>query len=91
MGEQGGKLKHNFIHKIRKQVKDTTRKQVQKKLMEHAWHLQVHGFLLTLASQEKQDLKWKSPIFQLNAGKLKFMMNASIDTLPTSTRSHLVP
>ena len=33
---------------------------------------------------EKEDLSWKSSLFQLKSGTLKFMVNASIDTLPTS-------
>ena len=45
--------------------------------------LQVQGSLLTLASQEKEDLIWKSTMFQLKSGTLKFMLNAGIDTLPT--------
>ena len=43
----------------------------------------MQGHLLTLASQEKEDLLWKSSMFQLKAGTLEFMMNASIDTLPS--------
>ena len=45
--------------------------------------LQVQGPLLTIASQEKEDLLWKSSMFQLKSGTLKFMINSSIDTLPT--------
>ena len=39
--------------------------------------------MLSLAVAEKQDVLWKSTMFQLKSGTLKFMINASIDTLPT--------
>ena len=72
-----------FSNRIRKQVKEATRQKEQEKQVEHAETLQVQGHLLTLAAKEKQDLLWKSSMFQLKSGTLKFMMNASIDTLPT--------
>ena len=43
----------------------------------------VQGHLLTLASQEKEDLLWKSSMFHQKSGTIKFMLNACIDTLPT--------
>ena len=64
-------------------VRDATRVGVQEKLSSHAKNLQVQGNLLTLAHQEKEDLVWKSTMFQLKSGTLKFMLNACIDTLPT--------
>ena len=64
-------------------MKKTTREGVQLKVSEHAENLQMQGQLLTLATKEKQDLLWKSSLFQLRSGTLKFMINASIDTLPT--------
>jgi hypothetical protein len=45
--------------------------------------LKVQGNFLSLAAAEKEDVLWKSSMFQLKSGTLKFMMNASIDTLPT--------
>ena len=36
-----------------------------------------------LQSQKKEDLLWKSTLFQVKSGTLKFMLNASINTLPT--------
>ena len=43
----------------------------------------MQGSLLALAAREKVDLVWKSSMFQLKSGTLKFMLNACIDTLPT--------
>ena len=64
-----------FSNRIRKQVKEATRQKEQEKQVEHAETLQVQGHLLTLAAKEKQDLLWKSSMFQLKSGTLKFMMN----------------
>ena len=45
--------------------------------------LTLQGHFLSLATQEKSDVLWKSSMFQLKSGTLKFMINASIETLPT--------
>ena len=76
-------LRRQFNSKIRKQVRNATREKAQEALQQHAKGLQLQGHLLTLASMEKEDLLWKSFMFQLKAGTLKFMINASVDTLPT--------
>ena len=73
----------DFNKKVRNQVKETTRQNAQEKVSEHAESLQLQGHLLTLATKEKQDLLWKSSMFQLKSGTLKFMINASINTLPS--------
>ena len=39
---------------------------------------------LALAAAEEGDLIWKSYIFDLKAGTMKFLLNACIDTLPTA-------
>jgi hypothetical protein len=64
-------------------VRNTTRQAAQSKLQEHVKGLQLQGHYLALAAQEKVDVLWKSTMFQLKSGTLKFMLNASIDTLPT--------
>ena len=87
-GELPALSRNQFKKKIRNQVKDTTRGEIQEKLRNHAEGLQLQGHLLTRASKEKQDLLWKSSMFQLKAGTLKFMINASIDTLPTPANLH---
>ena len=42
------------------------------------------GDLLELAKCQGTDLTWKSFIFNLKKGTLKFILNATIDTLPTN-------
>ena len=56
---------------------------IQDSLTTHAESLQLQGNLLALAAEEKVDLIWKSSMFQLKSGTLKFTLNTSIDTLPT--------
>ena len=40
--------------------------------------------LLALAMEEKNDLDWKSIIFGMKKGFLKFALNSTTDTLPTN-------
>ena len=82
-GERAKQLQNRFNKEIRKQVRNTTRIAVQTKHLEHVKGLQVQGNMLNLAAAENQDVLWKSQMFQLKSGTLKFMINASIDTLPT--------
>ena len=82
-GDQARQLTNKFNNLIRTKVRETTRSNIQEKLRDHAATLQVQGSLLALAAREKVDLIWKSTMFQLKSGTLEFMLNASIDTLPT--------
>ena len=50
----------------------------------HVKELTVQGNFLALAAAEREDVVWKSHKFGLNQGTLKFLLNASIDTLPTA-------
>ena len=45
----------------------------------------VQGNTLALASAEKEDTIWKGYMYNLNTGTLKFLLNATIDTLPKAT------
>ena len=82
-GAKARQLKSKFNMKIKTSVTNATKSVIQEKLQSHVETLQVQGSLLCLASQEKEDLLWKSTMFQLKSGTLKFMLNACIDTLPT--------
>ena len=82
-GSRAKHLTHTFNTDIRTKVRDTTRRNFQESLTSHAESLQLQGNLLALAAKEKVDLVWKSSMFQLKSGTLKFMLNACIDTLPT--------
>ena len=82
-GEGSAQRRHNFNVNIKTAVKNATKVGIQGRLKNHVENLQVQGSLLALASQEKEDLIWKSTMFQLKSGTLKFMLNCGIDTLPT--------
>ena len=47
-------------------------------------NLVVQGNTLEIAAAEEQDIVWKSFMYNLKQGTLKFLLNASIDTLPTA-------
>ena len=64
-GQKARQLTNKFNADIRTKVRNATRVGVQEKLSNHAKNLQVQGNLLTLANQEKEDLIWKSTMFQL--------------------------
>ena len=82
-GSQAKHLTHTFNTDIRTKVRDSTKTRIQDSLTTHAESLQLQGNLLALAAKEKVDLIWKSSMFQLKSGTLKFMLNTSIDILPT--------
>ena len=52
--------------------------------MEKVKSLAVQGNTLALADAEATHFTWKSHIYDLRAGILKFLVNAVIDTLPTA-------
>ena len=46
--------------------------------------LAVQGKNLELAAAAKTDFIWKSYLYNMKAGTMKFLLNAAIDTLPTA-------
>jgi hypothetical protein len=55
---------------------------------EAAWIIHIRtllkqGHFLLLDTSEKTDMIWKSYMFNMKKGTLKFHMNACLDTLPT--------
>ena len=83
LGEDAKILKHRFNKEVRKKVQVSTRNTAQEKHHNHVKDLQVQGNLLSIGAAEKEDMLWKSSMYQLKSGTRKFMLNASIDTLPT--------
>ena len=55
-GVKAKQLMSQFNVKIKTSVTNATRSLIQEKLGSHVKNLQVQGFLLSLASQEKEDL-----------------------------------
>ena len=83
-GEQANQHKHQFDNQVRKEVKNLLCLENNKKWCEHVKSLAVQGKFLALAAAEKEDVVWKSYMFNLKQGTLKFLLNAAVDTLPTA-------
>ena len=52
-------------------------------LLAHVKTLVKQGHFLLLASVERSDMLWKSYMYDMKKGTLKFLMNSCLDTLPT--------
>ena len=83
-GENATHLKHQFDTTVRNEVKKHLSVVNNEKWCENVKSLSVQGNFLAMAAAEKQDIVWKSSMFNLKQGTLKFLLNASIDTLPTA-------
>jgi hypothetical protein len=83
-GDRAPQLQNKFSHMVHEEVKNRVRFESQEKWEEHVRSLTVQGKTLALAAAEKEDVLWKSYMYNLKAGTLKFLLNASIDTLPTA-------
>ena len=57
------------------------------KLLEHVQKLVKQGKFLELSKLEHNDATWKSFIYNLPKGTMKWLLNSSIDTLPTKVNS----
>ena len=77
-------VQNEFINTVQTGVKKSVRLQDQTQLTEHVKKLTLQSNTLALGAAEEEDVIWKSYIFSLKAGTLKFLLNASIDTLPTA-------
>lgn len=79
-------------HKLKSKIKENVSKHLneidQNKWREHINTLIKQGQYLKLAHEEKSDIIWKSNIFNLKKGTMKFLLNASINTLPTKDNLH---
>ena len=83
-GEQGRHLQEKFNREVQEKVKKAVRAEQQEKLVEHVRGLTLQGNTLALAAAEGEDVIWKGFMYNLKAGTLKFLLNATIDTLPTA-------
>ena len=82
-----GELWEKEARIFRKDIKDTLQFNLgfedENSWKDHVNSLVVQGNLLALASAEHSDAIWKSYVFDLKKGTLKFLLNAQLDTLPT--------
>ena len=82
--EDNQRGKRKFEIEIKEQIKISLTVENQEKWTTHVKTLVQQGHYLDLDSAEKQDVVWKSYMFNLKQGTLKFLLNATIDTLPTA-------
>ena len=82
-GDQASRLQATFNHQVQEGVKKVVRAEQQEVLVEHVRSLTLQGNTLALAAAEGEDMVWKSYMYNLKKGTLKFLLNATIDTLPT--------
>ena len=83
-GEDAARLQSQFNTKVTDTVKKHMTNKHKEACMEKVKSLVVQGNTLALADAEATDFTWKSHIYDLRAGTLKFLVNAVIDTLPTA-------
>ena len=72
-----------FRTEVKKTAKSLTRTTHNTTYTSHLNDLSKQGPLLNLSIREAQDMAWKSFAFNLKKGVLKFILNATLDTLPT--------
>ena len=83
-GENAAKLKHNFNISVRNTAKSHIIDTYREEDVSHVKSLAVQGKTLALAAAEATDFTWKSFLYDMKAGTLKFLVNSVIDTLPTA-------
>ena len=83
--EDGRRLKEKFVEEIKKQIKTLLRVDREEFWKKHVEALAQQGNFLFLAAMEYEDAIWKSYMFDMKQGTMKFLINAAIDTLPTAS------
>ena len=83
-GERWEKQGRQRIEEVKEAVKSQVRYDNEKVWSDHVKTLVKQGHLLELAKCQNTDLTWKSFIFNLKKGTLKFILNSTLDTLATN-------
>ena len=78
-------MKQTFDKGMSSKVKNVLIVERRERWETHMKELTVQGDFLALALAEKEGMVWKSYMYDLKQGTLKFLLNASIDTLPTAS------
>ena len=72
-----------FINDVKEGVKNTVLMDANETSLKHCQSLIKQGKFLELTQLERTDATWKSFIYNLPKVTMKFVLNSSIDTLPT--------
>ena len=81
-GQYWEREESEFNISIKEQVKTFCRIRSEEQQGEHVKTLVKQGEFLQLAESERRDAVWKSFIFDLKKGTMKFYLNSVINTLP---------
>ena len=74
-----------LVNKVKNNIKKAFEDEQFKRDKEKIENLVQQGHLLALAMEEAKDFEWKSYCFGLKKGTLKFILNSTLDILPTKT------
>ena len=72
-----------FIEAVKSEAKSIVNSEETLSLFKHVSELVKQGKTLELSQIEKNDATWKGYIYNLPRGTMKFLLNSTIDTLPT--------
>ena len=86
--EGGESDKFKFRKEIQTEIKTDLLVKNREQLFNHVKTLTLQGNFLALATIEHEDAIWKSYMYNLKKGTMKFLLNAAIDTLPTQANLH---
>ena len=76
---------HDFVEAVKNDVKISITLDENNVILNHVKTLVKQGKFLELTKMELMDATWKSYIFNLPKGTMKWLLNSSIDTLPNKT------
>ena len=77
------------MNNVKQDVKSTVLMEDNEASLKHIHTLVKQGKFLELTQLEQTDATWKSYIYNLPKGTMKFVLNASLDTLPTKANLSL--
>ena len=73
----------NFVEAVKKDVKIQVTVDENQKSFQHIQTLVKQGKYLEMLQLQNTDATWKSFVYNMPRGPMKFVLNASLDTLPT--------
>ena len=78
-------LKNQQIKACNQKLKKKMKEEETKNQEDQIARYKKQGDFLTLLKQSEVDAEWKSYIYGINKGAMKFIINSSINTLPTAS------
>ena len=83
------KSSSKFISNVKKEIKSLISVEEKEKMLEHVQKLLKQGKFLRMSKCEETDATWKNFLYNLPKGTMKWVLNSSIDTLPTKVNLKL--